>query len=322
VLLDAGAGNTWTYHEKESGMKFTRSEGLGVASINMFEAGFFSGDSNNPHQVDAVGLSRITSDRTASAMQVDNSNPMVGIEGRTSLLIRLGDALKANTAFFGADARPGNMIDFLESESKVEGLTRRVHIFALWTVLIEGLSAIWPATRTKLGGVSLGDVWPCDALKPTAVAEGDELVPFHKLTGWITYSLVEPIQKVMGWDIEGIEFMTGLPEYRNGGLLVDLGVLTLRPGAILESFYPDPHSSIPKLPPSHPAIVEWRAMTIIELDRIAEAIRKKLGLTSAGLTLAQVLESATWKGGREIAKQKRPATGGPPIDIESDGTVF
>jgi len=177
-------------------------------------------------------------------------------------------------------------------------------------------------TRTKLGGVSLGDVWPCDALKPTAVAEGDELVPFHKLTGWITYSLVEPIQKVMGWDIEGIEFMTGLPEYRNGGLLVDLGVLTLRPGAILESFYPDPNSSIPKLPPSHPAIVEWRAMTIIELDRIAEAIRKKLGLTSAELTLAQVLESATWKGGREIAKQKRPATGGPPIDIESDGTVF
>jgi len=322
VLLDAGAGNTWTYHEKESGMKFTRSEGLGVASINMFEAGFFSGDSNNPHQVDAVGLSRITSDRTASAMQVDNSNPMVGIEGRTSLLIRLGDALKASGAFFGADARPGNMIDFLESESKVEGSTRRVHIFALWTVLIEGLSAIWPATRTKLGGVSLGDVWLCDALKPTAVAEGDELVPFHKLTGWITYSLVEPIQKVMGWDIEGIEFMTGLPEYRNGGLLVDLGVLTLRPGAILESFYPDPNSSIPKLPPSHPAIVEWRAMTIIELDRIAEAIRKKLGLTSAELTLAQVLESATWKGGREIAKQKRPATGGPPIDIESDGTVF
>ena len=57
-------------------------------------------------------------------------------------------------------------------------------------------------------------------------------------------------------------------------------------------------------------------------DRIADLIRTKLGLTKEQLTLAQILESATWKGGREIAKQKRPATGGPPIDIESDGTVF
>lgn len=57
-------------------------------------------------------------------------------------------------------------------------------------------------------------------------------------------------------------------------------------------------------------------------DRIADAIRANLGLSATELTLAQVLESATWKGGREIAKQKRPETGGPPIDIESDGTVF
>lgn len=57
-------------------------------------------------------------------------------------------------------------------------------------------------------------------------------------------------------------------------------------------------------------------------DRLAAAIRKKLSLTSEQLTLAQVLEGATWKGGREIAKQKRPETGGPPIEIESDGTVF
>jgi hypothetical protein len=57
-------------------------------------------------------------------------------------------------------------------------------------------------------------------------------------------------------------------------------------------------------------------------DRIAQLIRDKLGLSAAQLSLAQVLESATWKGGREIAKRLRPATSGPPIDIESDGTVF
>lgn len=129
-------------------------------------------------------------------------------------------------------------------------------------------------------------------------------------------------------------------ELVSGGLLVDIGVLTLKPEALSSSFFPDPSSGIPRLLPSHPAIVEWRAMTVIELyvvclliswqdpdldfrrDRIGDIIRTKLGLSKAQLSLAQILESATWKGGREIAKQKRPATGGPPIDIESDGTVF
>ncbi|KAI0672608.1 hypothetical protein C8Q78DRAFT_1078120 [Trametes maxima] len=325
VLLDAGAGSAWSYTENNSGEKFSRSEGLGVASFSMFEQGFFSGDSSNPHQVDAEGLARITAPKVASAMQVSDTNPMVGLEGRTSLLANLSKALKANTTYFGDSARPGNLVDFLEADaiSDANG-ARRVHIFALWTALIDGLAPIWPATRTSLGGVSLGDVWPCDALKAHAAAsapEGDELVPFHKLTGWTTYSLVEPIEKVLGWKFEGLEHMTGLPEYRNGGLLVDLGVLSLRPGAIPAPFFPK-GSGIPRLPPSHPAIIEWRAMTVIELDRIADEIRKQLGLTREQLSLAQVLESATWKGGREIAKQKRPATGGPPIDIESDGTVF
>ena len=136
-------------------------------------------------------------------------------------------------------------------------------------------------------------------------------MPFHKLTGWTTYSLVEPIEKVLGWKFEGLEDMTGLPEYRNGaciarwlplcgassltlfspssspfhsvhvhvrgggslvvvvdskgGLLVDLGVLSLKPLVIDASYYPSASSEIPRLPPSHPAIVEWRAMTVIEL---------------------------------------------------------
>ncbi|KAI0088335.1 DUF1688-domain-containing protein [Irpex rosettiformis] len=321
VLLDAGAGSAWSYHESSSGRSFNRSEGLGVASFVMFEQGFFSGDSSNPYQADAEGLARVSQEKTAAAMQVGIENPMVGIEGRTSLLQNLSVALKSNPNFFGASARPGGLVDFLESESIVEGSTRVVPIASLWAALIEGLAPIWP-DRLKLGGVPLGDVWPCDVLKAGAVTEGDELVPFHKLTGWITYSLIEPLQKILGWKFDGIEDMTGLPEYRNGGLLVDYGVLTLKPGALPQSVYPDPQSSIPRLVPSHPAIVEWRAMTVIELDRIADIIRTKLGLTKEQLTLAQVLESVTWKGGREIAKQKRPATGGPPIDIESDGTVF
>lgn len=52
VLLDAGAGNTWSYAEPETGEKYTRSEGLGVASIHMFEEGFFSSNAENPYQTD------------------------------------------------------------------------------------------------------------------------------------------------------------------------------------------------------------------------------------------------------------------------------
>lgn len=46
---------------------------------------------------------------------------------------------------------------------------------------------------------------------------------------------------------------------------MDLGILTLRPDVIPKALYPDPSSKIPRLPPSHPAIIEWRAMTVIEL---------------------------------------------------------
>ncbi|KAH9915146.1 DUF1688-domain-containing protein [Epithele typhae] len=321
VLLDAGAGNVWTYREKETGACFSRTEGLGVASFEMFEQGFFSSNPANAYQADADALAKITTERVAAAMQVSDANPLVGLEGRASLLVNLGTALKSKPEFFGASARPGNIVDFLEGQL-VDG---RAHVFALWTALIDGLQAIWPPTRAVLGGVALGDVWPCEALRKhpsPGPAEGDELVPFHKLTGWMTYSLVEPIQKTMGWTFDGVEHLTGLPEYRNGGLLVDTGVLALRPGAIEARFFPDPSTGIPKLPPSHPAIVEWRAMTVVELDRLADLLRKEFGLGREQLSLAQVLESATWTGGRAIAKERRPATGGPPIEIESDGTVF
>lgn len=91
---------------------------------------------------------------------------------------------------------------------------------ALWHVLIDGLTPIWPSSRTKLGDIPLGDVWPCSVLRstssPQSMVEGDDLVPFHKLTGWITYSLMEPLQKILGWKFDGIEEMVGLPEYRNG----------------------------------------------------------------------------------------------------------
>lgn len=109
VLLDAGAGTSWSYKSKESGRMYSRSEGLAVASLEMFKAGYFSSNKNQPHQVDALGLRNVTVETLAKGMQVSEANPMSGLEGRTGLLIRLCSSLQ-NTELFGVDGRPGAMI--------------------------------------------------------------------------------------------------------------------------------------------------------------------------------------------------------------------
>lgn len=189
----------------------------------------------------ASGLEKITTEKVAKAMQVSESNPMVGIEGRSSLLFNLSKALRTSPEFFGVAGRPGHVIgeldlnpvssqvphsrclDFLEKESKLEGDVRSVPIAALWAALLDGLNPIWPS-RLSLGGITLGDVWPLPSLKAslTTPGEGDDLVPFHKLTMWLTYSLVEVLEKNLKWRISGLEDMTGLPEYRNGALSLPL----------------------------------------------------------------------------------------------------
>jgi hypothetical protein len=84
----------------------------------MFKAGAFSSDEGQPHQVDAVGLRKVTVDTLARGMQVSESNPMSGLEGRAGLLMRLATALQ-NAEIFGADGKPGNMIGKLACMSTV-----------------------------------------------------------------------------------------------------------------------------------------------------------------------------------------------------------
>jgi hypothetical protein len=73
--------------------------------------------------------------------------------------------------------------------------------------------------------------------------------------------------------------------------------------------------------PADEPIVEWRALTVALLDRIAQHVRLHLGLDAERLPLVKVLEAGTWFAGRRLAAERRPG-GGPPISIESDGTVF
>ncbi len=138
----------------------------------------------------------------------------------------------------------------------------------------------------------------------------NELVPLHKLSQWLTYSLIEPLQQA-GLAVTEIDGLTGLAEYRNGGLFVDTGVLALR----------DPGQGARAHEAGSELVVEWRSLTVALLDRLALAVRAKLGVGAATLPLAKVLQGGTWTAGRELAFARR-ADGSPPIKVISDGTVF
>lgn len=302
VLLDAGAGTKWTYTSKENGKSYSRSEGLAVASLEMFKSGMFSSDPTNTHQADAAALEKLTSEQLAKGMQVTEANPMSGLEGRAALLTRLGGALRTRVDMFGKDARPGNMVDYLISHpNTVAAAVPVVPLPILWEVLMDGLSSIWPATRTTIEGISLGDAWPCSSLPNPGTWEN--IVPFHKLTQWLCYSIMVPMTKLMNMQFAGAELQTGLPEYRNGGLLVDTGLLTLKKADAdrgLKKWHEYmPGSStevVPMFEPSDDVVVEWRAVTVGFLDDLLASVNQGLGLSGNDkLSLAQMLEAGTWK---------------------------
>jgi hypothetical protein len=301
VLLDAGAGDAWTYREVER--SFGRSEGLAVASIAMFRAGVFSSDPRTPCRVDHVALAKIDAATLARHFQVDAKNPLVGLEGRSALLRRLGLALADRPDLFGrAPSRPGNLVDYVLSRDK-----NRIAAAAVLAALLDGLSPIWPSGLT-LDGVPVGD-----AGRHPGVRTGDatdHIVPLHKLSQWLTYSLLEPIETA-GLKVERLDELTALAEYRNGGLLVDLGVI--RPRAAID---PQVRHEV-----SSELVVEWRALTVALMDRLVDLVRAELGLDQS-FAMPHMLQGGTWTAGRKIARELRPPNGPSPIATAADGTVF
>jgi hypothetical protein len=132
----------------------------------------------------------------------------------------------------------------------------------------------------------------------------------HKLSQWLAYSLLEPLEKA-GLRVVDVGALTGLAEYRNGGLFVDLGVLVPRDPAAFTRIHQV----------SDAFVVGWRSLTVALLDEVAPVIAERLGSSVEELPLARVLEGGTWAAGRVMARRLR-SDGGPPFRISSDGTVF
>jgi hypothetical protein len=311
VLLDAGAGPRWRYRDPVDGGVIGRSEGLALASLHMFARGGFSGRRGttpnllNQWRADAAALIALDTASLEESFQAARDNPLVGLEGRAELLRSLGRLVASRPDIFARQdtPRPGGFFDHLLAKAE-NGVIPAPLILS---ELLLQFGPIWPS-RISLGGVALGDCWRHSAVTAPDATTG--LVPLHKLSQWLAYSLIEPLQQA-GLAVTDIDGLTGLAEYRNGGLFVDTGVIALRDPAQAEQSH-DVSSEL---------VVEWRALTVALLDRLAAAVRSALGLDAAELPLAKVLEGGSWAAGRAIALSRR-ADGAPPIKVTSDGTVF
>jgi hypothetical protein len=305
VLLDAGAGAAWRYHDAATGRNIGRSEGLALASLAMFCGGLFSAQPDDRLRADAARLKELASDALIAGFGAGPDNPMTGLEGRAGLLRRLGAAVAEAPSVFARsdDPRPGGLFDHLAALSP-DG---RIAAATILTEVLKHLGPIWP-TRMTLGGIALGDCWHHPVITTTDATNG--LAPFHKLSQWLTYSLIEPMERA-GIAVTNIDGLTGLAEYRNGGLFIDAGVLALRDEADSRRRH-DVGSTL---------VVEWRALTVALLDRLAGLIRERLGCSSGELPLPRILQGGTWAAGRAIARKLR-ADGSPPLQVISDGTVF
>jgi hypothetical protein len=305
VFLDAGAGPVWRYRDAITGTCVGRSEGLALASLGMFAKGAFSAQGDALLRVDGEALSQVTVAQLREGFQVTGDNPLVGIDGRAELLRRLGTLVSTHPDIFARHdtPRPGGLFDHLVAASG----NGTIAATTLLSELLHRLGPIWPS-RLELGGVPLGDCWRHPSIQAEDGTDG--LVPLHKLSQWLSYSLIEPLQRA-GLTVTDLDGLTGLAEYRNGGLFVDAGVLQLR----------DPADGEREHEVGSALVVEWRALTVALLDRLAESLRARLGLDAAALPLASILQGGTWAAGRALAFERR-ADGAPPIRVISDGTVF
>ncbi|MCE3252451.1 MAG: hypothetical protein K0Q67_1471 [Cellvibrio sp.] len=316
VLVDAGAGPDWQYSSSNS-VTVGRSEGLGLASLDMFLAGDLSHNkeahnkkSHNKEshrkkvETTAAGLKAVSVESFSEHFNVSNNNPLLGVEGRVQLLRSLGEAILAQPSIF-PNQRPGDLVDYVVTHYQYTPTASQI-----LTMVITFLGNIWPG-RLMLDGTNLGDTWAYPPLREGPRGEdARSYVPFHKLSQWISYSVIETLAN-NGFTVTGVEELTGLAEYRNGGLMLDSGLISLRNPANADTLW-TPGSEI---------IIEWRALTICLLDKIAEQIVQSLNTTAAQFPLAKVLEGGTWAAGRKLALQKRNNLT-PPLNIKSDATVF
>ncbi|KAI9315870.1 hypothetical protein BX666DRAFT_1952323 [Dichotomocladium elegans] len=338
VLMDIEPSLRYQYVEQDTGKVFKRQEGIAIACLDMFKAGAFSSDPRMPHRVDSEALLGFTLEKIMQGLHV--TSLFDGLQDRVDLLRHLGQLLEHRQDYFGAGVnghRPGNLMDYLMSHPTTINTKKGplIHLETLWPI-VQDMGELWAASEEsngKGGTPELGDVWPCDSIRVEHTSNQlDHYVSFHRLSQWLVYSLVEPMEKLLGATIEGTEQLTVLPESRNGGLLIDTGFLTLKPADVergLDNYRKNALlpgqpkvEVVPMFDFNDPVVVEWRALTVAYLDIVAERVRTTLNASRKSLSLSQLIQGGTWNAGRELAEISRPNTQMPPIVIKPDRRVL
>ncbi len=299
ALLEGPSGIRWRY--KIDKKEYTRAEGQSMACFRMFMDGFFSNHVNKPLRVDGQKLKNITLDNLQKEFQSGENNLLIGMEERLKTLHNLGNLLENNHEYFGNNqGHLGNLLDYiLEISSCYNNTLSCANIFKI----MHGAFGSLLYNYATYEGMNLGDVWHYQPFGNNLSA----FIPFHKRLQWITYSILEPLTE-QGLSISKISELTGLAEYRNGGLMLDSGLLELKDHQLADLT----HTLDSEV------IIEWRALTIILLDKLAKIVAQKLGKTMVEFPLARVLEGGTWLAGRELA-QKLREDASAPLKVQNFG---
>ena len=169
-----------------------------------------------PLRADAAGLRAVTAEALAEAFQVGADNPLVGLDGRVTLLRRLGDTLAQQPDVFGALGRPGALFDLLCADAQ-GGITAHAVLVRCSTRCPKSgqrRTACPTAPRSATAGASRRRVAKAQATagcRFTSCRNGSAIRCWSRSNG-------------PGVAVTGLDALTGLPEYRNGGLLLDSGV--------------------------------------------------------------------------------------------------
>ena len=224
VLLDAGAGPDWRYRARRRFAPCRARKGSRSPPSTCSRSGAFSADPRDKLARGRLAACLHRGLRTRRGLpglrrQIRSSGSRAarrccGRSGARSRQHRRSSPRETSAA--GRALRPSRR----DRRSAPRASTRRIHF---------GSRA--HASRADLAVAPVARRRPARRLlAPSGVRRDDAtngLLPFHKLSQWLSYSLIEPLQEA-GIKVVDIDGLTGLPEYRNGGLFIDLGAVSLK----------------------------------------------------------------------------------------------
>lgn len=298
--LETGGNGTWRYYDALSDRTLTRTEALATATLRLLQNGFFSAYPEAPFRVDAIRLRQITESQLATSLQISNENQILGgVEAKLARLSTLANYLENTPEFKDrSGSRPGNILNFFRPRADMA-------LEPLFTFLAQSLTSIWPGNTHN--GRAIGDAWHHSALKSDSVLQG--IVPIHRITQWLHYAIA-PALSESGLHSFPTTDLSGLPGYRNTGLLIDSGIIQPRSQDLLSREH---------LLGDEP-IVELRCLTIGVMGRALESIHQQLSLDHDTFPMAK-LNGLFWHAGRAKASGLRPG-GSPPFSVRDQGVPF